>query len=393
MTRRYDVVVVGAGPAGSTCALRLSRAGASVLLVDRAKFPRDKPCGGAVTRRAALSAPCDVSPVVEDVVTAADLVGADGRTRTRESPVPIAYMTQRRRLDSFLVDQAAASGVDVRDGVGRVALAAESTTALVDGERVQASVLVGADGANGTAAESLGLGEIQATGIALEGNLLRSATDLSRYVRRGVVHFGVMRGGYGWIFPKGDHVNVGVGGWLSEAPTLRDVLRQFCLQYGLPFDRLESIRGHRLPMKVPRATIARGRACLIGDAAGLVDPLTGDGMYECFVSADLATQQAVAVLDGAAPDLRGYQHALDRRLRSHHFASWVLKRAFDRFPKTTYRVATSSQVWSVIRDLLTGELTDFESAAGRRLPLRLIGTLAARAHAAAPERLLAFDRS
>src|SRR5690348_5292405 len=116
MVPRYDAVVVGAGPAGSTCALRLSRAGAKVLLVDRARFPRDKPCGGAVTRRAALNLPCDVSPVVEDVVTVADLVGADGTLRTRDSSEPIAYMTQRRRLDHYLLEQAAAAGVEVRDG-------------------------------------------------------------------------------------------------------------------------------------------------------------------------------------------------------------------------------------------------------------------------------------
>ena len=103
-------------------------------------------------------------------------------------------------------------------------------------------------------------------------------------------------------------------------------------------------------------------------------------------------QQTMAVLNGDASDLHAYQDSLDRRLRSHHWASWVLKRAFDRFPQTTYRVATSPQVWSVIRDLLTGELPDFESAAGRRLPLRLIGTLAARAKAAS-EPTLALERS
>ena len=392
MTHRYDAVIVGAGPAGSTCALRLSRAGANVLLVDRARFPRDKPCGGAVTRRAALNLPCDVSPVVEDVVTVADLVGADGTLRARESTAPIAYMTQRLRLDHYLVEQAAAAGVDVRDGVGRVTLDGPATTAVIDGERYHADVLIGADGANGTAAQSLRLGEIRATGIALEGNLPRTAADVSRYEGRAVVDFGVMRGGYGWIFPKADHINVGVGGWLSQGTQLRGCLEQFCRRYGVPFDRLESIRGHRLPMKVPRATVARGRTCVIGDAAGLVDPLTGDGMYECFVSAELAMQQTIAVLNGDASDLHAYQDSLDRRLRSHHWASWVLKRAFDRFPQTTYRVATSPQVWSVIRDLLTGELPDFESAAGRRLPLRLIGTLAARAKAAS-EPTLALERS
>jgi geranylgeranyl reductase family protein len=373
---RFDVVVVGAGPAGSSCALRLARTGARVLMVDRAKFPRDKPCGGAVTGRAALEAPCDFSPVVERVVDVAELVSAGGRVRVRGSKTPIAYMTQRRRLDHHLVEQAQSAGVEFRDGVRNVVVDHATMTATVDRDRCQAAVLVGADGANGTAAKSLLLGEIEATGIALEGNLDRGRADVSRYDTRGVVHFGVMVGGYGWIFPKGDHVNVGVGGWLSEGGQLRSRLEWFCDEYGLPFQELQDVRGHRLPMKAGKATLASERGCLVGDAAGLVDPLTGDGMYECFVSARLAAEHIAELLSGGASNLHGYEQALTRRLRSLHWASWLLKRGFDRFPRATYEIATSSAVWSVMRDLLTGELRDFESAAGRLRPLRLLPRLA-----------------
>src|SRR5918911_5372262 len=175
--RSYDVVVLGAGPAGSSSALRLARAGAQVLLVDRARFPRDKPCGGAVTGRAALEAPCDVTPVVERVVTDAELVSGGGRVRVRTSKAPIAYMTQRRRLDHHLVEQACAAGAVFRDGVRDVVVDHDAMTATCDGERYEASVLVGADGANGVAARSFGLGAIAATGIALEGNLPRKSVD------------------------------------------------------------------------------------------------------------------------------------------------------------------------------------------------------------------------
>jgi geranylgeranyl reductase family protein len=373
---RFDVVVVGAGPAGSSCAARLARAGANVLLLDKATFPRDKPCGGAVTRRAALAAECEIGPVVERIVTVADILDGGGRVQVCDASIPIAYMTQRRHLDQHLVEDARSAGAEFRDGVGRVVVDGEAMSVSVNGERCRASVIVGADGANGVTAQALKLGQLRATGIALEANLPRSAADVSRYLGRGVVQFGIVRGGYGWIFPKGDHVNVGVGGWLSEAPDLRLRLHDFCERRGLPFDRLYGIRGHRLPMKTPHAALARGRACLVGDAAGLVDPLTGDGMYECFVSARLAAENVIALLHGRASSLVAYQQALDRRLRSHHWASWLLKLAFDRFPQTTYRLATSRPVWTVIRDLLTGELPDFESATGRRYPLRLLGALA-----------------
>src|SRR5207244_7399921 len=93
---RFDVLVVGAGPAGSATAIHLARGGASVLLVDRARFPRDKPCGGGLTGRALRHAPCDVSPVVEHVVDRMVLRLAYGRRFARRSRAPLILMTQRR---------------------------------------------------------------------------------------------------------------------------------------------------------------------------------------------------------------------------------------------------------------------------------------------------------
>src|SRR6266850_1235653 len=152
----YDVAIVGGGPAGSTAAYRLARAGASVLLVDRATFPRDKPCGGGVTGRAARLLPFSIDPVVEDVVNRLD-VSLDYRYRfVRRARRPLALMTQRRRLDHFLLQQAAAAGADVRDGVKVADVRPDGLT--VDGEEVRARIVIGADGCNGTAARSLDLG-------------------------------------------------------------------------------------------------------------------------------------------------------------------------------------------------------------------------------------------
>src|SRR4030081_3504804 len=104
---RFDVLVIGAGPAGSTAAYRLARAGASVLLADRAKFPRDKPCGGGLTMRAVRQLPFSVDPVVEDRTTHVEF-GLDFRSHfERHSEKPLVLMTQRSRLDTFLAQQAA----------------------------------------------------------------------------------------------------------------------------------------------------------------------------------------------------------------------------------------------------------------------------------------------
>src|SRR5206468_4330316 len=147
---RYDVIVVGAGPAGSTTAYRLARAGARVLLLDKARFPRDKPCGGGLTIRAVKELPVDPEPVVEHVVHRFEFrFRYDGRF-VRGSGPPLILMTQRRRLDHFLAEQAAGAGTVFRDGVKVSAVEADDRGArvVVDGSPVIAEVVIGADGAN-----------------------------------------------------------------------------------------------------------------------------------------------------------------------------------------------------------------------------------------------------
>jgi geranylgeranyl reductase family protein len=370
---RFDVLVVGAGPAGSATAIHLARGGAKVLLVDRARFPRDKPCGGGLTGRALRYAPCDVSPVVEHVVDRMVLRLGYGRRFTRGSDSPLILMTQRRRLDAHLAEQAAAAGADFRDDsrVEDLALASDGVQAVVAGSMVAASFVVGADGANGVVAKAAGLGAGIVCGVALEGNAPWGSLRPKPYARTAWVELGVVPGGYGWVFPKGDHANVGVGGWMAEGPKLRTHLDRLSRSHGLDPEQLYAVRGHRLPMRRLGAPPARGRVLLVGDAAGLVDPLSGDGIYEAFVSARLAADAILATrLDDYAPSLSA---ALDR----HASASWTAKRAADRFPRACFWAARSPGVFDAVAGLLRGDLRHPNEARGlARPPLRALSRLA-----------------
>jgi geranylgeranyl reductase family protein len=338
----HDVAVIGAGPAGSTAAYRLAAAGARVLLVDKARFPRDKPCGGGVTLRAARLLPFSIDPVVEDVVDRLECRLAFGPRFARRARAPLAYMTQRKRLDHFLLEQAAAAGAEVRQGV------------TVDAREVDAGVVVGADGCNGTSARQLGLGGGVVHGVALEANFPHDP----RFARTMVLEMASLRGGYGWIFPKGDHVNVGVGGNASEGPNLRAHLRRMCAAYGIDPESAVETRGYRLPMKTAATRLVHGRAAVIGDAAGLVDPFSGDGMYEAFLSAKLVAE---AILAG---DLASYADAVERRIAPLTNAGWGAKRAFDRFPRTTFVLARLPVTFRAVEKLLRGELSDPGAARG-----------------------------
>ena len=168
-------------------------------------------------------------------------------------------------------------------------------------------VLVGADGVNGRIARDAGLGGGILYGIALEGNgpLPRRAARA-----RATVELGVVPGGYGWVFPKADHANYGVGGWAAEGPRLRAHLRRLCAEHGVDDDAADRPAGPPAADPADDAAPRAARSLLVGDAAGLVDPLSGDGIYEALVSARLAAE---AILDGDAR--RATSTTLARRAR------------------------------------------------------------------------------
>ncbi len=271
-------------------------------------------------------------------------------------------MTQRRRLDHFLVEQAVAVGADFRDGVALSEVSEHG--ARVDGRWIESELLVGADGANGSTARSLGLADRPIYGVAFEGNLARNVGEVDQWRSTVLIELGTIRGGYCWIFPKGDHVNVGVGGWESTGPTLRKHLKEFCERRGLDYSKLQDLRGYRLPGRRSGAALARKRALLIGDAAGLVDPLAGDGMYAAFLSSRLATEAALDLLAGRAADLEPYARALVAEFGRMFAFAWNAKVALDRFPRLALGAVLSPPGWRTLENMLRGEIREPETERG-----------------------------
>jgi flavin-dependent dehydrogenase len=318
--------------------------------------------------RAVRQLPFSAEPVVEDRITRARCRLRYGPVINRSSKQVLCLMTQRRRLDSFLVEQAVDAGAEFRDGV-RVTIESE-TRLRVDGEPVEVGALIGADGANGITARTLGLGGAIVNGVALEGNLRYD--ELPYRFDHGLLmlELGTVPGGYGWIFPKADHVNVGVGGWGAEGPRLRQHLRVLCEHHGIELRRLTDVRGHRLPMRRSGTVLARGRALLIGDAAGVLDPVSGDGIYEALVTARLAAEHVLEDTLGA------YSDAVHRELDPLSAAGWGAKLALDRFPRAVFAIMRLPVTWRVIEKLMLGEVAHPGEAGGAgRAAMKLIDSL------------------
>jgi len=195
-----------------------------------------------------------------------------------------------------------------------------------------------------------------------------------------VIELGTIPGGYCWIFPKGDHLNVGVGGWESTGPTLRQHLKEFCQRREFAYSELQGLRGYRLPGRRPGAPLARGRAMLIGDAAGLVDPLAGDGMYAAFLSSRLATEAAMDLLAGRVGDLESYARSLVSEFGRMFAFAWNAKVALDRFPRIALGAVLSPPGWRTLENMLRGEIREPERERGIvGIALRNFETLVRRA--------------
>ena len=360
MTERFDAIVVGGGPAGSTAARLMARDGARVVVLDRATFPRDKPCGGGSTFRADAANDLDLSPVTERLIHGVRISVHLGRSFERRSPRLLARMTQRSKLDHFLLEAAAREGADVRDGVaaGAIEVAGDIACVRSNGDVYEARILVGADGVNGTTARALHLDPRSEVAVALEANYPLDDALARRWNEHIALDLAGIPGGYGWIFPKGDHLNVGVGGWKFVGPRLRGDLRKLCDYYGLDASRLLGHRGYTLPLRRDGAPVVRGPAMLVGDAAGLVDPLSGEGIWAAFVSGRLAATQARLYLDGKADSLHGYQRALDAEMREEILASRRLQGVFQRLPSVSVMMLKyNGAFWRYLVQIIRGDLT------------------------------------
>jgi geranylgeranyl reductase family protein len=356
---KYDVAIVGAGPSGSATAIHLARAGARVILLDRAKFPRDKPCGGGVTARAFAASPVDLTPQVEQVVNKVRFSFRLGRFFDYEYPETLVYMTQRIKLDAYLVAQAAQAGAEVRDGVAvrDIELRREDASLNINGDRVEADVLVGADGANGVVARAAGLTPVTDAPVALEAQFPYERVP-PEWRELLALELGSMAGGYGWSFPKADHFNVGCGGWRNEGGRLRDHLRRLQDHYGLDGRSMVHLRGHHLPTRTGTSPITRGRVLLTGDAAGLVDPMSGEGIHAAFVSGRLAAGAVLRHLDGSEPDLYPYEAAVERELMPDIRAAAVLRDAYHYTPRPCYEGLKRSELFRrSLCQIITGEKT------------------------------------
>ncbi|HEX9091891.1 MAG TPA: geranylgeranyl reductase family protein [Anaerolineales bacterium] len=311
----HEVIVVGAGPAGSVLAYLLARGGLDVLILERANLPRYKSCGGGVTWKAVQNLPFDASPVFEHQATGG-VVTYQGRQMLRvEINQAIAWLVMRDKFDHFLAQQAISAGARLKEGTSVVKVEDRGDRVVVStthGE-LQSLLLAGADGVNSRVAHSVGLLAQREADVGLEAELAVSPAELEKQGSYATFDFGAIAGGYGWIFPKRDHLSVGVfKASRGKANGLRRALDRFVAsQDVLTKPQILHLQGHQIPLGGRKHALDKGRVLLVGDAANLADPWIGEGISYAIMSAHLAAEQMAKAIENQAFDLSGYTRLIN----------------------------------------------------------------------------------
>lgn len=350
--RFYDTIVCGAGPAGSRAAYNLAREGFRVLLIEKDRLPRYKSCGGGLTMRAVRALGLaegdgdefagSADGIVERWTYGTHCCLNAARWAEVRGGDPVVAMVMRDRLDAMLTRHAADAGAEVIEGV-RVFSASEdhgrAEVRTSDG-RFAASYVIGADGAHSIVARSIGSGDAVKLHPAFAAELVPPNGSIhEKYSDMALYDLGCVRGGYGWAFPKREQYSVGISSMRVNAGELRRLFGFFIEKH--PFLKectTRRFKGWFVPLPRNRDAAATLRSVLVGDAAGCVDPFSGEGIPHAIRSGDLAAEfLAQRLREGAGPGLAPYRTILHRGVLKDLRVASILGAFFYAFPRLCFR--------------------------------------------------------
>lgn len=332
--KRFDCAIVGAGPAGSALGYYLAMAGFSVLLIDKAAFPRNKLCGGGLPLRITKLFDFSLDHLKENTIKGIEFTYKLKTPHLVENSQPFLFTVKREKFDQFLLNKALSAGSTVKTGESLQSIEFKKDWVALTTSRngYSAKVLIGADGVHSKVAKLAGFHFTRRMIPTLQATLPKVANP--EVIK---VDFGSIPYGYCWSFPSGRTTLVGVGGLRASSSKLRKYLHRW-LNFCTPGISPTKIEGFPIPIGGVSQSISKERVCLIGDAANMAHPFTGEGIYYAMKSALLAGLSIEESIHKNDFSLINYQKLVEEELYPYFRKWYLLAGLFYRFPRVGYEI-------------------------------------------------------
>jgi len=374
---KYDVTIVGAGPAGSTAAKFLSEKGFKTLLIDKEKFPRDKPCGGGLPIRVLLRYPYIANEKIIEAYSSSGTVFSPSLQHQIEinKDTPLLATVLRKKFDFELVKYARESGTIFQEGtpVSAVQISNDNARVILNqGTGIDSEIIVGADGAHSSVAKNTGLRKMGTKpGVCILQEFEvdeKIMDDYFKKTRHCYIHSRFRSvTGYGWVFPKKEHLNIGFGVIQvnknqEEKLHLLDCYHDYIAhlkQTGLIPQHLKEVpvKGGALPTRPLEKTYGN-RLLLVGDAGGFINPLSGEGLYYAMTSGKLAAETITEALEKNSTTeefLSNYQTMWQKDFgKDIDLILKVVKRGSMEYAERVFKIACKDPI---LTDLIMGVIT------------------------------------
>jgi geranylgeranyl reductase family protein len=387
----YDLIVVGGGPAGAMCARKAALEGLNVVLFEKERHPRPKLCGGALSPRIANIIDFDLSPAIDLEIHALKITSPKKTVVTAVREDFAGWLVKRPVFDSFLLDKAKEVGVEVIEGEKVIAVEQlkRGVRALVKGDSFKGQIIVGADGVNSVVAKSLNLRrkwEPNEVALCIAADVPMDPDEIVRAMQLEgesnqvalEMYLGVVDWGFGWCFPKKDEVSIGVGARMDKVHDLKPFWKSFLgdleASKGWSLENIER-NAHRIPFGNPSGKVVGRRSLLVGDAAGFVSAVTGEGIYYAMLSGLVAAQVIIdSVVEKNTALVRTYDERIEKVIVKELQVAWSIANIIYKSKGNADMICEIVRDDAVLRNAVINLLTGFKpySQMKREIIKRLI---------------------